>query len=212
MNAGLGNLTELKQRLLAPSVADQATFDDALLTLGLGVAELLQRHCNRSFGRVAGDTFTTSADRDTVLLPRYPVESVTGLALRESGSSAFTALELSTVLNTNAEAGIVYLAAPQGDWRSQIRITYTGGWWWQTLDPDETGYPATQPTGSTALPADLKLAWFLQCKKVWESFDPLGSNLTGDAAQQAASAALAGLALVPHVAATIAHRVRYAIT
>jgi hypothetical protein len=95
-----------------------------------------------------------------------------------------------------------------------MRITYTGGYWFDDAETEDTA----QPAGTTKVPQDLKLAWYLQCGKVWQSIDKLGAKLTqGGASGQPAgpgqvTEALAGLAIVPAVTQVLDSYRRFAIT
>lgn len=130
MNLTLGTLAELKAHLLAPALRSATDYDVPIAALGSGVAAMFERRCNRKFGRVVGDTFECSADRAHVSLPRYPVEAVTKIELRETLAGAFVEQPLGdTVLNLSAGSGLVYLAGQLGDTSMRLRLTYSGGFW-----------------------------------------------------------------------------------
>lgn len=174
MNAGLGTLADLKSRLLPPSMQQHTTHDNALLSIGRGVAASFNRFCNRTFPRAEATTCVFSADRDHFFLPRFPVESVSKIEQRDDYASSWVSLALAGVLTEfKEETGLIGFWAPLGPAGSFIRVTYTGGFW---VDDTEGG-SGTLPTGATALPDDVREAWFLQCERVWGARDNLGQRL-----------------------------------
>jgi hypothetical protein len=58
----------------------------------------------------------------------------------------------------------VHFAGPQGDFLQRLRVTYAGGYFFETLEPSDEGYPTAAPEGAAALPDDLQRAWVLQCQ------------------------------------------------
>ncbi len=209
MNLGLGNRTELKAQLLAEALRADTSYDDAIDALGKGVAAQLENYCNRKFGYVANDTYICAADRVHVYLPRYPFISISQVELKTDESQGWVVQTSNTVVNQNTESGLVYLGASVGPYWGQLRITYTGGYWFDDSE-DGTG---SLPTGATTVPPDLKLAWYLQCKKVWEVNDPLGLKILPSKENvQLAGLSLAGLEWVPQAKAIADQFIRYAMT
>jgi len=72
--------------------------------------------------------------------------------------------------------------------------------------------PADLPTGATARPDDLYLAWLLQCERIWAVRDNLGINIAGEKSVTFVSSTLAALELVPEVKNKIDGYRRYALT
>ena len=203
MNAGLTNLKTLKTHLLAEKLREDTSYDDALTALGLGVAAAFERYCNRKFARVEDDTDIFSAQRTIWVLPRYPLESVDEIAFKFAGQTDWTDQSSTLLLNVNNASGMVHFGGLLGGPDDYVRLTYTGGYWWNTNEDTED----TIPTGATALPDDLKLAWLLQCKKTWESYDANGTRIAREAAKNAAPSMLVDLELIPAVTAMLAqHR------
>lgn len=196
MNAGLSNLATLKAWLLPASLVASTDYDAKIAQIGTGVAGLMQRYCNRSFGWAASDEFVCQANRDHVVLPRYPVKELTTVALLAEGESVWEILDLATVVNVLLDSGLVMLDAEPGGWRDKLRFTYTGGYWFETVEPDGGGYPTAQPAGSTALPADLLHAWLTQCALQFQLQDVLGTVL---AEKKPATPPLAELKWAPQV-------------
>jgi hypothetical protein len=190
MDLGLGNLVTLKAHLLNSTLRAGTAYDTQLATLGAGVAASFEKYCNRKFGRVVDDTYVCSADRDHTYVPRYPIEEIDSLALKSSESEGFVTLS-DALVNADYVTGQVYFAGKVGSWWQSIRITYTGGYWFNTAEED-----TAQPSGTTALPDDLKLAWVLQCEEIWNKRDKLGIGLAQPSAQQFN---LAALDLLPQV-------------
>jgi hypothetical protein len=208
MNAGLSSLTKLKQQLLAEALRASTKYDAALSAIGLGVAAQFEKYCNRKFARVAADTFTCSADRDHVFLPRYPVEDVTEIALKTDETTGFE-VQSNVVISREDSNGMVYWGAFLGPFYGRIRITFTGGYWW---DSTEEGND-TLPTGATAVPDDLYLAWVLQCRVVWQAIDKLGKDIvTTGSSSQFGTGTLAGLELNAQVKAVLDQYRRFQMT
>jgi hypothetical protein len=202
MNAGFGPLIKLKRHVLKPALQAETTWDTLLQELGNGVAGSFDQHCNRRFARVVGDVLTVPGDRIVIGVPRYPVEAVTKVEVRADDSEAWQEETITDLISaTRAESGVLILGNMVGDWRSQIRVTYTGGYWWETAETENT----TMPTGATTLPGDLIAAWLVQCQAVWEKMDRLGKGLAG-----ATTSDLMNLKLAPEVERMLAGYVRYA--
>jgi hypothetical protein len=179
MNCGLGNLDGLRKHLLPGSLGADTKFDDKIIDIGSGVAAIMEQFCNRKFARVAGDKATFQADRASFVLPRYPVEAVTAVELKLTDAEDFQAQDISFIQSTSLASGIVYLPeqADSGPYWAQVRFTYTGGFWFETLEPDDAGYPSVMPASAKALPSDLRLGWLLQVREVWNKIDKLGTGL-----------------------------------
>jgi hypothetical protein len=192
MNAGLTNLDTLRKNLLAGSLAGQVQFDEVIKDIGLGICGMMENYCNRKFARVVGDRESFQGDRASFVLPRYPIEEVTAVETRLTSSDAFVVKDLSLIQSVSEESGVVYLPdnSDSGPYWSKVRFTYTGGFWFETLEPDDENYPSAQPAGTTALPYDLRLAWLLQCREVWNKIDKLGMGTVDKPDQQTLLSAL----------------------
>lgn len=180
MNCGLGNLDTLKRHLLpAGTMAGEARFDAVITDLGQGVADEFENVCNRKFCRLVGATITFQADRASFVLPRFPVEAIAAVELESNGADGFVAEELTLIQSSSPESGLVYLPErpDAGKYWGHIRFTYTGGYWFEVLEPDDEGYPSTMPATATALPNGLRLAWLNHCRQVWNVWDKLGLGL-----------------------------------
>jgi hypothetical protein len=158
MNLILGNLTGLKAAIMPPALAEGDEWDVTLAGIGRGAAAAIQRLCNRLFERIEDDTFERSADASFIALPRFPVESVSEVALKSDEASGFIPQPDGTILTINKSSGIVELGYTLGSWKDRVRLTYTGGFWADYTE-DNSG---SQPPGSTAVPPDLRHAWQLQ--------------------------------------------------
>jgi hypothetical protein len=199
MNAGFSNLSLLKQHLLPPALQNQGTYDQVILDLGLGVQGMFERFCNRKFAREAGDTYQTGAERVSLVVPRYPIESLTSLDHRADLTAGWESLTLNDyVLNWDPDSGLVIFGSEVGDANTMLRLTYTGGYWWSTTEPGEA--EAAQPSGSTLLPDALRTAWLLQVRQAWTVIDKLGGAI-GNVPTKTSYALdnLAALKLVPQV-------------
>ncbi len=179
MNTGLGNLDTLKQHLLSPALRAQTTYDVQLTALGLGIAASFEKFCNRKFARVVADQFICTADRDHCYVPRYPLEVFTSIEMNADINVGWE-MQTGLVLTTNPVSGLVYWGAGISFAWAQMRVTYTGGYFFETLEPGDPNYPSAVPAGATVLPDDLELAWLLQCKHVWQTIDPRGTKLVAE--------------------------------
>ena len=192
MKAGFSNLDFLKKQLLPTSltgdVAKSKRFDPLLQALGLGVAGQFEKYCGRQFDYAAGVQEVFGADRASFLLSRFPVvapiasvefklDESTGWVVQVPGTSNNL-----TIQSLDAKCGIVYFpdATDCGPYWSQLRFTYTGGYWFETLEPDDPDYPSDPPAGVECLPDSLRLAWLLQCKHIWALNDKLGVDTLKD--------------------------------
>jgi len=181
MDLGLGNLSILKKFILPGSLASTASQiapDSTFIALGLGASAAIEGICNRNFGRKVGDIFLTDADRFNVILPRYPIETISAVDIKASDADGWLSQQISSVIvRRDLNSGSLWFPYIQGVHWGTIRITYTGGYWYETLEPSDSGYPSTQPSGSTALPNDLQMAWLLWCSEIWNRRDKLGLGL-----------------------------------
>lgn len=208
MDLGLGTLYELKARLLAASLVSGTDYDVTLAQIGKGVAAGFDKHCNRLFARGAAVTEIASADRDHHYLNRYPVESVTKLELQTDTMTGWVEITTS-IVNTKLDSGLVYFGSSLGPWYAQLRFTYTGGYFYETKEPTDNGYPTSTPSGATLLPADVKEAWLRQCDHVWGNRDQLGVALMADPNKEAK---IQSIALTDDVKELLQGHVRYALT
>lgn len=183
MNLGLGNLITLKRHLLAaplaagtgPVATAAIIRDDVLAAIGSGVAAQIEKFCgDRRFGYVSGDITEFSGDRLTYILPRYPVSALTAISTQGTRSDGFTtAVVNDQVADLDLDSGLIQFTTVQGNHWSRVRVTYSGGYWFDTTE-DDTG---TNTDSAPAMPADVTLAWLLQCQEVWNKRDKLGINL-----------------------------------
>ncbi len=161
-------------------MASDPRFDAIIEDLGKGVAAAIENYCNRRFARAVDDTAVFQADRASFILPRYPLEAVTKVELKSNEATGWEVQDQSLIASISQLSGLVYFtdAAMRQDW-NQVRFTFTGGYWFEQLEPDEAdaGYPSKMPAGATALPSDLRLAWLIQMRDVWNKTDKLNAGL-----------------------------------
>ena len=211
--AGFSSLVYLKSQLLAEALREDSSYDAQLLQLGLGVVGQFENFCQRRFARAEGITEIHGADRCQFLLERTPVESLTSIEFKSDEATGWeTQVVNDYIRSLDAKNGIVYLpdGSDAGEYWQQLRFTYTGGYYIDTASDDCSGTPGA---GQTALPADLRTAWLLQCKKIWEVNDPLGMKLVPSKDNvQLVGLSLAGLDLVPMVKTILADYVKFNMT
>ena len=169
MNLGLGNLAELKRNVLPEALLASDQFDALLIDLGKGVATEMETFCNRCFGRVAGEVDQFYGNRSYWILRRFPFETIASVEV-QNGYAEAGVVQTSAIRSADEKTGVVDFGAVLGVKYDRIKITYTGGFW---FDTSENG-SGTLPGGATALPADLSHAWHMQCQRVFEQRDSLG--------------------------------------
>ena len=167
----LDTLSNLKAFCLPLSLQAKDGYDGLLTAIGAGVASRFESFCNRKFGRVSGDTYETNGDRQIIVLPRYPLESVAQVEFRYRHGDDWT-VESDAIASVDEESGLVTLCYALGDYQSRIRITYTGGYWYDAVGGQ------SQPVGSAALPEHILLHWKAQCKHLFDSLDVTSSSLS----------------------------------
>lgn len=207
MDLGLGNLIELKRHLMNAST-DDTRWDSVIADIGRGVAHGIDKYCNRKFARSSGAIDYFSAEVRHVYLQRYPVESVSEVATRTDITSGFVVEDSSIVINRDDQSGLVVFGDVVREWFGMIRVTYAGGYWYDTTET-ETG---SIPAGATLLPYDVKLAWLTQCRRIWELVDKLGTGLAQMDRSRSSEEILSAYALVDGVKELLNGHIRYAMT
>lgn len=223
MNAGLSNLITLKQNVLAPSLVAATDYDARLTAIGLGVAKSFEKFCNCEFTYATGILEVFGGERAFWFSRRTPVTQFTKVELRYFRTDPWTDIS-GQPLSADEEKGLIHFGYTLGRTPLQTRLTYNGGYFWEQKEPSDPGYPTAVPADITnnaagldpakfLLPADLQFAFFLQVRKVWESIDKIGDKISevGSNTRQA-SESLAGLDLVPEVAAVLDRYKRYQLT
>jgi hypothetical protein len=135
---------------------------------------------------------------------------VTQLELRHSISGGWEVQAADVIENWEAESGLVQFSGVLGNYRVQARLTYSGGYWYDTTVAGTGELPA----GATLLPAAIKEAWYLQCGQAWLTIDKLGLAHTEALAGQGGflNTRLSTLDLLPQVKAMIAAHRRMSLT
>lgn len=172
MNLGLGNLKELKAHLLAEELRTDTSWDAQITAIGKGVAGAFESFCSRRFARVVGAQDEFSAVHAHVVLHRYPIETVTTVEYREGNFSSWLPMP-ELLASWGFESGLVVFVEEPGEFPARIRLTYTGGYWFDETE-DGTG---VAPSTAFHLPDDLKLAWLQQCRTLWGAFPKLGTPI-----------------------------------
>ena len=145
---------------------------DALLSRAIeAISARFDRETNRTLARTENATFEFAANDSEILLPCYPIESVTKFELKTSEGAGWVespgieylirnrcVLSLSVPFST-LQPGTCNLQPPI------VRVTYTGGY----LVPGSSVIP-----GATPLPADLEQAIVEQTAFWFQTRDKLG--------------------------------------
>jgi hypothetical protein len=197
MDLILGNLTTLKAWLLPDTWQSETAKDDVIAQLGRGVAAAMESHCNRRFARVEDETQLFSGSETVLLLPRYPLEEKPTVEVRGEGADTFESAG-DWIEGWRENAGIVFLTGQLGTDRAVIRVTYTGGYWVDTSEPEDED-PPTMPEGATAIPHDVVQAWLTQCRHMWTAHKLFANTGTDEG-----KAAAAPLDLLPVVVEMLA--------
>lgn len=164
LDAGFLTLVQLKEAILPEELRDENSYDSRLQRLGKGVAVQMNGHCARTFERAVGGEYEVTADRTSISLPCYPIETVTQVDLICKTTTTEITADLENLL---ASAGILQFGYVLGTHHDRVKVTYTGGYWL-----DDGG---SQPAGSTALPWDVMHAFEVQCQAVVEHTNILGT-------------------------------------
>ncbi len=182
MNAGFSSLKRLKGQMLAASLVNSTAYDDKILAIGRGVAAQLESMCNRKFMRQVNAQEIFQPDRASYCLSRYPVEAITALDLMTDVDQGWQSLDLSLINTWNPLSGLIYMPdnTDGGPYYSQLRVTYTGGYWWDVTEDDS----GVMPAGATSVPDDLVLAWQIQCRHIFRQTDILGATIAQDPEKQ----------------------------
>jgi hypothetical protein len=200
MNAGLTNLDTLKRHLLSPGLVRDKQFDAQIIAIGLGVAGMFERFCDRVF-TYGSATQQTHARRSHISLSQYPITSVESVRTLGPDDEVWTTHgdEPERIVY---EAGLVFFTTELGDHRTTLEVSYTGGYWWETSEPEDG--VSIAPTDARSLPADIRAAFLLQCETIWSQRDKLGTGIVEKPEQQSAMQSMDLLPLVktvlrPHV-------------
>jgi hypothetical protein len=155
VNLTLGTLEELKAHLLAEALRSGTDYDGAITAIGKGVAARFEQFCDRKFARVEDDTYECGADRSHVSLPRYPVEEISAIHLRETMADGW--VDQGTVndllLNLSEAAGLAEFGSSLGSRTARIKLTYTGGYWIDESADGSVDNRSAVQKGSVALSA-----------------------------------------------------------
>lgn len=204
MNAGLGSLANLKASVLAIGLRESTEHDDALTALGRGVADMMQRFCNRRFERAVDDVLDSPAHVLSLTVPRYPLEGITSFQILPAGATQWEDAK-DRISNWFDAAGVVLFTGVMGTPQDKLRLTFTGGYWFDDTD-DGTG---EKPEGAWSLPDGLQHLWHLQCQAVIERTDLLTSLSAQSGEDGNAATALGSLTLLPIVKESLLSFVRH---
>jgi hypothetical protein len=185
----LTELATIKARL---GLENADTDEDVLLSNFLAHASgRFEKECNRLFERTV-DFQEEFGGNETELRPsRCPVESVSAFALKTTESEGWI---VQTGVDCLIRRGcVISLASGRlGSERTQLRVTYTGGY----VMP---GTPAD--AGQTALPAELEQACVEQVTYWYQRRTQLG--LTSISGEGGSIQNFSSLDLLPHVKAVL---------
>jgi hypothetical protein len=166
------SLTLLKDWLLPESLRADYKWNDVITAIGQGVSSSFDSYTNRALEYAVGKADVFKASLTAFALSCYPVVTVTKFETRGSLSDGWTVGVVNdSIYSLDETSGLVEFMSANGTSQEQVRLTYTGGYW-----AASTKYP-TLPTGATAMPSDLMLAYRAQCELAWNQKDKLGGNI-----------------------------------
>jgi len=203
-NVGLGSLTTLKRHVLASALVLETRYDTQLTAIGLGVAGQIEGYCNRKLQYTADDTITFDAARDHFYLPRAPVASVSSVETKDDETTGWVT-DSGQPIQIEESSGRIWFGGVYGTRSTLVRVTYTGGYWFDTSEDDS----GSNTDSATELPGGIKLAWLLQCAETWNQKDRLG---VGIVSQEQTKISIAKLDLAPTVKRLLAPYVRFQIS
>lgn len=200
----------LKAHLLAGTMASDTRFDPVILDIGRAVAGLFDAATNRELAYQVDAEILFTGDRSHYVLPRYPVASIKSVQMRFYDSQPWQDIT-GQPLRTNPSSGLVHFGGVLGTEALQVRMVWTGGYWFNTSDGEDG--PEVKPEGATELPMDLRGAFQIQCRTVWQSLDKLGTDIlkTGSSSQFV-SGSISSLDLAPMVKQVLNEYVRYQLS
>lgn len=214
MNAGLTNLDRLKKHLLvAGTLAGETKWDQVITDIGQGVAALFDAGINRDLVYQEDCEILFTGDRSHYVLPRYPLVSVKSIQMRYYDAQPWADIS-GQPMRSNGKSGILYFGGELGSEALQVKIVWTGGYWFEQREPEgDDGYPSVIPAGATLLPSDLTAAFLLQCRAVWQAIDKSGADiLTTGSSSQFVTGSLSGMDLLPMVKQVLNEYVRYQLS
>jgi hypothetical protein len=160
----LTTLSTIKLRLALP---DADTTYDTILTSALkAISARFDNECHRTFARTENATHEFDPADTEILVPCYPIESVTKFELKQNEADGW--LEQTNVNFLIRRSCIISLSSVFCSLSSVLslaRVTYTGGY----LLPGSPDNPA-----ATRLPADLEQAAVEQVAHWFQTRDYLG--------------------------------------
>ncbi len=218
MDLGLGNLDTVRKYVLPATMQQDTQWDSVIAAIALGVARRLESYCNRKFGRFENDVAQFNSNRSMYILPRYPIETITSLSLRATSTDPWQDVS-ELILQEDVFDGMLYFGTFIAESIVMMRAIYTGGWFYETLEPTDEGYPTAQPggaydpveneDGSFALldprfgAADLQQAWLMQILHEFELKDRLLPTGLANEKRKAANWRLEETQLLPEVQSVV---------
>ena len=206
VDCGLGMLSAIKAHVLAAPLQAQSEYDMALQVIALGVAGQINTFLNRKLVRTVNAIEEYSGDRDHVFVEHAPLETVNLFEVDWADGNGFS-VATGWILSTAAN-GKVTFAGIIGYQRVRLRLTVTGGYWYdQTSD-----HSGSLPAGATPLPPEITLAWLTQIEHIWQNRDNLGITLLESGSRRFEKSRLQNAELIPMVKELLRNFVRYQLT
>lgn len=143
-------------------------YDTVIDRIILGIESIFNKETHRKLVLNAADeTYDFTGGMSIIVLPRYPIVSVTSIKEAiDYDFAAATALLSGTDYKLNYDSGRLYRLNEEWlDWPDGCRIIYKGGY---------KAAGATPSTGETAMPDDLREAAILQSSFVFKRRDDIG--------------------------------------
>lgn len=199
---GLGTLGQLKRFLMNAAEVESSTYDAAIAVIGKGVSKMFDYRTGRVLRRAEDAVETCPAYRSGYRAKHFPIESISRFEAKYNEVYGWADVVVtSAVENIEYENGILRMYEAVMRDAGQFRITLTGGYWVDISDDDS----GTLPEGATALPDDLKMAWYLQCQHIWLNRDNLGIAYAPSGEVKSKPISMEKVTLLPLVGMTLAN-------
>jgi hypothetical protein len=184
----LTQLATVKTRL---GITDSV--NDTILTNALNaISARFDKETNRTLARTANATFEFDGDKTEIVLPIYPVESVSAFHTKSDEATGWVAVSPNPAYLIRKASVISLVEGSIAGSDELARVTYTGGY---VLPGTSVG------AGQTALPSDLEQACVEQCCYWYQRRRELG--LVSIAGEGGSIQQFAQLDLLPSVKAVL---------
>lgn len=175
------------------------------MALGLGVADAIDSYLDRKLGWLEDEVTECDGSRVVVSVPRYPVAVFSSVELQTTPGAVWEDLS-GSVMRYVQGAGLISFRHPPANEFGTIRVTSTGGFWWDESEEAD----GTLPEGATPLPPALFTAWAMQVQAHCNALDLFGAQSGKDTLGASSNLLTNADAFIPAVEATLKRFRRFA--